>query len=81
MVAHRGPGDLIGEGAALQGNVRSATVVAVGAVRALVMRTQDFAAFIGAYPEVSAIIEQLIKERLTEEPAGREAEVSPRWPS
>ncbi|HEX4254607.1 MAG TPA: cyclic nucleotide-binding domain-containing protein [Streptosporangiaceae bacterium] len=77
VVAHRGPGDLIGEGAALQGNVRSATVVAVGTVHALVMRTQDFAAFIGAYPEVSALIEQLIKERLTEEPGGREVEVSP----
>lgn len=77
VVAHRGPGDLIGEGAALQGNVRSATVVAVETVRALVMRTQDFAAFIGAYPQVSTLIEKLIKERLAEEPAGREADVTP----
>jgi CRP-like cAMP-binding protein len=74
VVAYRGPGDLIGEGAALQGNVRSATVVAVSTVRALVMRTQDFAAFIGVHPEVSTFIEKLIHERLTEEPVGPEAE-------
>ncbi len=30
VVAHRGPGDLIGEGAALQARIRSATVVAAG---------------------------------------------------
>ena len=70
VVAYRGPGDLIGERAALQGYARSATVVAVEAVHALVMRTQDFAAFISAHPAVLSFIEKLINERFDEEPDG-----------
>jgi hypothetical protein len=73
VVAHRGPGDLIGEGAALQVRVRSATVVAAGTVRALVMRSQDFATFISACPEVSGFVEKLIRDRQAVEPAGPEA--------
>ncbi len=37
------------------------------------MRSQDFAAFISAYPEVSAFIEKLIRDRLAVEPSGPEA--------
>ena len=46
VVAYRGPGQLIGERAALQVSVRSATVIALETVHALVVRTEDFAAFL-----------------------------------
>ena len=66
VVAERGPGQLIGERAALEVNVRSATVVAIRTVVALVMRTADFAAFIGTYPAVLKIVENQIFTRLRE---------------
>jgi CRP-like cAMP-binding protein len=66
VVAQRGPGELIGERAALQVNVRSATVTAIEPLVAMVMRTQDFAAFISAHPAVLKIIEAMVYERLRE---------------
>jgi CRP-like cAMP-binding protein len=68
VIAERGPGQLIGERAALEVNVRSATVVALQTVVALVMRTADFAAFIGTYPAVLKIVEEQIYLRLRERP-------------
>ena len=68
IIARRGPGELIGERAALQVSVRSATVVALDTVRALVMQTEDFAAFLSAHPKVLGIVENQVYERLTEEP-------------
>jgi hypothetical protein len=70
VLARRGPGQLIGERAALQVNVRSATVVALNIVRALVMQTEDFAAFLSAHPGVLDIVENQVYFRLTEEPPG-----------
>lgn len=69
VLARRGPGQLLGERAALQVNVRSATVVALDIVRALVMQTADFAAFLSAHPGVLDIVENQVYFRLTEEPA------------
>jgi CRP-like cAMP-binding protein len=66
VVAERGPGQLIGERAALEVNPRSATVVALQTVIALVMRTADFAAFISTYPAVLKIVEEQIFTRLRE---------------
>ena len=66
VVAERGPGQLIGERAALEVNPRSATVVALQTVMALVVRTADFAAFIGTYPAVLKIVEEQIFTRLRE---------------
>ena len=71
VIAERGPGQLVGERGALQVNVRSATVIALGTVRALLMRTADFASFIDAHPRVLEIIEGQIYDRLIEEPAER----------
>jgi hypothetical protein len=68
VVAERGPGQLVGERAALEVNVRSATVVAMQTVVALVMRTADFAAFISTYPAVLKIVEEQIYLRLREGP-------------
>jgi hypothetical protein len=69
VLARRGPGQLIGERAALEMNPRSATVVALKPVEALVVRTADFATFLSAYPEVLKIVEEQIYTRLREVPA------------
>jgi hypothetical protein len=67
IIAWRGPGQLVGERAALQVSVRSATVVALNTVRALVMQTEDFAGFLSAHPGVLDIVESQVYLRLTEE--------------
>jgi hypothetical protein len=69
VVTRRGPGQLIGERAALQISVRSATVVAIQPVDALVMRTEDFAAYVSDHPGVLDIVENQIFTRMKEEPA------------
>ena len=66
VIAERGPGQLIGERAALEVSPRSATVVAIQTVVALVLRTEDFAAFISTYPAVLRIVENQIYYRLRE---------------
>jgi hypothetical protein len=66
VIAERGPGQLVGERAALQVNVRSASVVALEKVHALVMRTEDFADFVGTHPRVLDIVESQVYSRLTE---------------
>jgi CRP-like cAMP-binding protein len=65
VLAERGPGQLVGERAALQVNLRSASVIALETVHALVMRTEDFAGFVGAHPRVLDIIEGQVYDRLT----------------
>jgi hypothetical protein len=57
VVAVRGLGQLVGERAALTIGVRSATVVALEMVWALVVQTKDFAAFISAHPRVLHIVQ------------------------
>jgi hypothetical protein len=71
IIAFRGPGELIGERAALRRSLRSATVVAVEVVHALRIATDDFNAFVGAHPRLLQVIEDKVYERLTEtaEPA------------
>ena len=69
MIAERGPGQLIGERAALQVSVRSATVVALETVEGLVMRTADFADSSAPTRACSDIVEGQVYERLTEESA------------
>jgi class 3 adenylate cyclase len=69
VVARRGPGQLLGERAALQVSVRSATVIATQPVDALVMHTEDFAAFISDNPGVLDLVESQIFSRMREWPA------------
>ena len=66
IIAERGPGQLVGERAALEVSVRSATVIARDTVQALVMRTRDFAAFVSAHPDVLEIVSNQVYDRLTE---------------
>ena len=68
VIARRGPGQLVGERAALQVSVRSATVVAIQPVDALVVHTEDFAAFVSDHPGVLDIVENQIFSRLRERP-------------
>jgi hypothetical protein len=70
ILAVRGPGQLVGERAALQVSVRSASVIALGTVQALVALTRDFAAFITGHPRVLTIVEQQVNDRLTKHPTG-----------
>jgi CRP-like cAMP-binding protein len=71
VLGERGPGELIGERAALQDDhVRSATAVAVDTVHALVVRTPVFANFISRHPRVLGIVEAQVYDRLTQT-AGR----------
>jgi class 3 adenylate cyclase len=67
-LAERGAGDLIGERAALRAGLRSATVVALERVQALLLSTADFAAFVSEYPAVLRILEDQLFDRLTEGP-------------
>lgn len=65
-LAVRGPGELIGERAALRVSERSATVDALETVKALVVKTEDFAAFVSEHPGVLHAVEGQIYRRLTE---------------
>jgi CRP-like cAMP-binding protein/class 3 adenylate cyclase len=64
-VAVRGLGQLVGERAALKVSVRSATVVALEMVWALVIQTKDFAAFISSHPRALTIVQDQQYQRCT----------------
>ncbi|RFU42745.1 hypothetical protein DZF91_04845 [Actinomadura logoneensis] len=66
IVAVRGPGDLIGERAALLVRTRSATVVALDRLTVLRMPIGEFAAFLAAFPRVLAVLDQQMYARLTQ---------------
>jgi CRP-like cAMP-binding protein len=66
-IAMRGPGDLIGERAAFHEHLRSATIVALQPVDALIVSTTDFAAFVSAHPQIVSLVENQIYGRLTED--------------
>ena len=65
VVAVRDLGQLVGERAALKVGVRSATVVALEMVWALVVQTKDFAAFISSHPRVLEIVQHQQYQRCT----------------
>ena len=68
IIAERGPGDLVGEGATIPGNVRSASVIALGTVQVLVMTTADYAAFVSEHPGVPDLVEKQTYDRRTDRP-------------
>jgi hypothetical protein len=70
VLAIRGVGQLVGEAGALKVSVRSATVVALDLIWALVVGTRDFAAFLTAHPRVRAIVQNQVDQRRSEGPAG-----------
>ena len=66
VIVRRGPGDLIGEHGAAPGGLRSATVITVEAVLALVISTEDFAAVIGEHPSMHDIVKRQAYDRRTD---------------
>ncbi len=70
LIAIRKPGDIIGERAAFEVRSRSATVVAIEEVQALVIPTADFALFLEHHPRLVEVLERGIYDRLTEDRRG-----------
>ncbi|WP_335934647.1 Crp/Fnr family transcriptional regulator [Streptomyces sp. PTD5-9] len=61
--ALRGPGDIVGESAALTGRPRSATVTALSPVRAVVVEHERFRSFVAGSAEVSLTLLALTADR------------------
>ncbi len=66
VLAVRGLGQLVGERGALKVSMRSATVIALDMIWALVVQTKDFAAFISAHPRVLDIVQNQLYQRRSE---------------
>ena len=64
IVAVRGPGDLLGELSAIDGEPRSATVTTLEAVEALLIPGSAFAAFLERRPRVALVILRMVAARL-----------------
>ncbi|MFI6445048.1 Crp/Fnr family transcriptional regulator [Kitasatospora sp. NPDC050543] len=64
LLALRGPGDIVGEGAALSGRHRSATVTALGQVEALAVEAERFGALLDQRPAISKKLLALIADRM-----------------
>lgn len=71
VLAFRGPGELVGELAALDGAPRSATVVALEPVETLVLTHEAFDAFLEEHPRVLRVLVQVLVERLRDADAKR----------
>lgn len=63
LLALRGPGDIIGESAALTGRPRSATVTALETVRAMAVEHERFTEFLGRSPAASFALLGLTSDR------------------
>ncbi|MEV5316237.1 Crp/Fnr family transcriptional regulator [Streptomyces sp. NPDC052687] len=63
LLALRGPGDIVGESAALTGRPRSATVTALEAVRAVALEHERFKDFLNRSPTVSFALLGLTSDR------------------
>jgi len=64
VLAIRGPGDLLGELSAIDGEPRSATATALEPVEALSVSAPDFTAFLEANPRVALTILAMLGRRL-----------------
>ncbi|KWW98822.1 Transcriptional regulator [Carbonactinospora thermoautotrophica] len=66
LLAIRGPGEIVGEIAALDGNEHSATVTAMGEVRAYALTPAEFLDFLHRHPRLSVGLLLLMIRRLRE---------------
>ena len=64
MLAVRGRGDLLGEQGAIDGEPRSASVIALDDVEALVVAAAEFLDFLGAEPEAALYVMRRLARRL-----------------
>lgn len=63
LLALRGPGDIVGESAALTGRARSAHVSALEEVRAIAVERDTFTRFLHASPQVAMALLSLVSDR------------------
>ncbi|MGW3107689.1 Crp/Fnr family transcriptional regulator [Streptomyces sp. NPDC001100] len=63
LLALRGPGDVVGESAAVTGRPRSATVTALGPVSAMAVRGEHFTEFLDCHPAATAALLALLADR------------------
>jgi CRP-like cAMP-binding protein len=66
IIAQRGPGELIGEMAALGGQRRTATAVAVEAVEAGFLGADELRDFLHGHPDAALVLIRTLVRRLTE---------------
>lgn len=66
VLAFRGPGELVGEQSAIDGEPRSASIVAVEEVEALVLTHQGFLAFLTDHPPAAIALLRILSRRLRE---------------
>jgi CRP-like cAMP-binding protein len=66
VLAIRGPGELIGEMAALGGQRRTATVVAVDDVEVGYLAADELRSFLAAHPDVALVLIRMLVRRLSE---------------
>lgn len=64
VLAFRGPGDMLGELSAIDGEPRSATVEAIEPVEALALAAADFRSFLIANPDVALLLLRMLSRRL-----------------
>jgi CRP/FNR family cyclic AMP-dependent transcriptional regulator len=64
VLAFRGPGDLLGELSAIDGEARSATVGALEPVEAAVVAAREFRGFLSAHPRVAILLLEMLARRL-----------------
>ncbi len=64
LLAVRGPGDLVGEQSAIDGAVRSASIVALDAVEALAIAPDDFLSYVTTVPDAALYVMRNLNERL-----------------
>jgi CRP/FNR family cyclic AMP-dependent transcriptional regulator len=64
VLAFRGPGDLLGELAAIDGSPASATVEAIEPVEALALAEADFRGFLRAQPGAALLLLETVSRRL-----------------
>jgi CRP/FNR family transcriptional regulator, cyclic AMP receptor protein len=73
LLAERGPGELLGDLAAIDGRPRSASVTAVDEVHALVVPLRAFRGFLMDHPRAALALLELLSRRLREAEARRVA--------
>ncbi len=66
VLAIRGPGELIGEMAALAGQRRTATVIAVDDVQVGYLTADELRGFLVAHPDVALVLIRMLVRRLSE---------------
>ncbi len=71
VLAFRGPGELVGELAAIDDEPRSATIVAVEQVEALTLPPGDFLAFLEEHPSACLALVRVLSQRLRDADAKR----------